>query len=148
MQRQQEQDRADRRGGRIARKPEDPNFAEAAVHQRLAGTHGDLPEAELHAGRNQRLLHEVVVADRGAAERHQHVDLRLDRLADRGVELGHVVAGDAEIDRNAAAGLDDPGDGEIVGGDDLRGAERSAGRDQFVAGGEDRDPGVAAYRQP
>ena len=69
------------------------------------------------------------------------------RFADRRVELGHGVAGDAEVDRDAAAGLDDPRHGEIVGGDDLRGAERPAGRDEFVAGGEDCDPGVAAHRQ-
>ena len=56
---------------------------ELPVHQRLAGTHGDAPEAELHARRDQRLLHEVVVADRRPAERHQHVGFGVARAGQR-----------------------------------------------------------------
>ena len=56
--------RPDCRAGRAAR------GAQSAEHQRLAGPHGDLPEVELHAEAGQHRLDEVVVADRGAAERH------------------------------------------------------------------------------
>ena len=41
--------------------------------------------------------------------------------------------------------LDEAGDEEIVGGDDLRRPQRLAGRAQFVAGGQDRDAGTAAH---
>ena len=72
---------------------------------------------------------------------------RVERLADRGVEGAEVVAGDAEVDRDAAAGLDDPGYGEIIRCDDLRGAERLAGRDQLVARRQDRDARGTSDRQ-
>src|SRR5208282_4242371 len=104
-------------------------------------------EAELHAGGDERLLDKVVVADRGAAEGHENVGLCVERLVDRGVQGAQVVAGDAEVDRDAAAGLDDPGYGEIVRCDDLRGAERLAGRDQLVAGRQDRDARGTSDRQ-
>ena len=52
-----------------------------------------------------------------------------------------LIDRDAEIDRDASVGLDKPGDGEIVGSDDLRRPERAAGRDQFVAGRQNRRPG-------
>ena len=34
-------------------------------------------------GRDERLLHEIVIADRGAAERHQHVGFGVARLSHR-----------------------------------------------------------------
>ena len=49
----------------------------------LPGTHGDAPEAELHPRRNERLLDEVVIANRGAAERHQDVGFGVMGAADR-----------------------------------------------------------------
>jgi len=48
---------------------------------------------------------------------------------------------------HAAARLDNPGDGEIVGGDDLRRPRRPAGRDQFVPRRQDRDPRPPADRE-
>src|SRR3546814_3810624 len=45
----------------------------SAEHQRLARAHGDLPEIERHALAAQRLLHQVVLADRGAAGGEQQV---------------------------------------------------------------------------
>ena len=59
---------------------------EPPVHQRLARPHGDAPEAEFHPGGDERLLHEVVVADRSPAERHQHVGLHVSGPADRLIE--------------------------------------------------------------
>ena len=65
----------------------------------------------------------------------------------RPVERVHRVGGDAEVDRDPAAGFDDPGDGEIVRGDDLRRAERPAGRDELVAGRQHGDPRPSADGQ-
>ncbi len=65
-------------------------------------------------------------------------------LANGGFQRAELIDRDAEIDRDASARLDNPGDGEIVGGDDLRRAQRPAGRDQFVAGRQDRHSGAAA----
>ena len=47
--------------------------AEPAVHHRLAGPQRDLPERQRQAFGGERLLHQVVVADRGAAGGHQDV---------------------------------------------------------------------------
>ena len=93
-------------------------------------------------------LHEVVVADRRPAERHQHVGF--ERPGPVGLTSSsalHRVGGDAEVDRDAAAGFDNPRHGEIVRGDDLRGAKRSAGSDELVAGRQNGDPGAPADRQ-
>ena len=147
QERAQEQDRANHGRRRIAGQAEDAHGPEPSVHQRLAGTHGDAPEAELHPRRDKRLLHEVVVADRRAAERHQHVDFGVAGAAYRRFHRADFIDRDAKIDRDAAARLDNAGDGEIVGGDDLRRSERPAGRDQFVAGRKNRDPGAAADRE-
>ena len=81
QQRAQEQHAADGGGGRIAGQAEHAHRADPPMHQRLAGPHRDAPEAELHAGVDERLLHQVVIADRGAAERHQHVGLEPSRAA-------------------------------------------------------------------
>ena len=113
------------------------------MHQRFPGTHGDAPEAELHPGRNKRLLDEVVVADRGASERHQHVGLGVAGAANRRFHGGHFIHRDAKIDRDSSVRLDNPGDGEIVGCDDLRRPQRPAGRDQFVACCKNGDPCAA-----
>ena len=48
---------------------------------------------------DERLLHEVVVADRGAAERHQHVGHRAPRAAHGRSERADLVGRDAKIDR-------------------------------------------------
>ena len=113
------------------------------MQQRLAGPHGDAPEAELHPLRRERRLHEVVVADGGAADRDEDVGRRSARALDAGDEGGHVVAGDAEIDDRAAGALDIGGDGEGVGGDDLVGADGRARQHEFVAGGKERDTRLA-----
>ena len=142
--RAQEQERADHRRRWIAGQAQDAQGPEVPVHQRLAGPHGDAPEAERHPGRDEGLLHEIVVADRRAAERHENVD-RLARGGKPRLQRADLIGRDAEIDGEAAACVDHPGDRVIVGGDDLRRPERAAGRDQFVAGRQDGDPGVPAH---
>ena len=73
------------------------------MHQRLSGAHGDAPEAELHARCDKRLLHQVVVADRSAAQRHQHIGIGAARAPERLLERAESIGGDAEVDRDAAA---------------------------------------------
>jgi len=73
---------------------------------RLAGTHIHLPEVQLRARVDQRLAHQVQLADGDAGGRHEHVGLRAprDALGD-GVES---VGDDAQVEREAA-GLHDLG---------------------------------------
>ncbi len=106
--RAQEQDRANHRRRRIAGQAQDAHGPEPPMHQRLAGPHGDAPEAKLHSGRDERLLHEVVIADRGAAERHQHVGFGVARLSQGRLQRAELVDRDPEIDRDASARLDNP----------------------------------------
>ena len=79
-----------------------------SVHQRLAGTHGDAPEAELHPFGDQRLLHEIVIADRRSAERHQHVRLGVARAAYGVPERAELIDGDPEVDRDRAVASTSP----------------------------------------
>ncbi len=145
--RAKKQDRADHRRCRIARQAKHPHPTQQAMHQRLAGAHGDAPEAELHSGGDERLLHEVVVADRSAAKRHQHVGAGGLRPPDRLIESADRVGGDTQVDRDASAGFDDPGHGKVVRCDDLRWAERSARGDKFVSGRQYCDPRSLADRE-
>ena len=82
--------------------PRSEHRAEAAVHQRLARPQGDAPEAELHALPRERRLHEVVLADRGAAERDEKIGAAVAGGRDAALEIGEGVAGDAEVERLAA----------------------------------------------
>ena len=54
------------------------------------------------------------------------------------------IHGYTKIDRDSSIGLDNPGDGEIVGSDDLRRSKRPDGCDQFVACCKNGDPCAAA----
>ncbi len=54
-----------------------------------------------------------------------------------------VVLDDAEIDHLVGIGREERHQAEGVGGHDLVGAERLAGRDELVARREDRDLGAA-----
>ena len=71
---------------------EHPHGPETAVHQGLAGPHGDLPEAEIETLPQQRALHQVMIADRGAAERDQNVGLALPGGQDARTEGFETVA--------------------------------------------------------
>ena len=117
------------------------------MDQRLARPHGDAPEVERHAGVGERLADEVVIADRGAADRRQHVGVGAPRFGEAVGERGGIVGRGAEIERLAARRRDDAGDGEGVGGDDLRRPARLARRDELVAARQDGDPRPAPRRQ-
>ena len=103
--------------------------AEPAVHQRLAGPQGDAPEAEPHALAAQRLLHEVVLADRGAAEGDEDVGARVSRGRDALVQGLEACPGRCR-DRSASppAFSTIGGDGRQARGDDLVGPGGSPGR--------------------
>ena len=118
------------------------------MHQRLARPQGDAPEAELHALTRERRLHEVVLADRGAAERDEKIGAAVAGGRDAALEVGEACRGrcrDRAPRRRHARG--ERGEGIEVGGDDLVRPCRLAGPDELVAGGEDRDARPAAHRQ-
>ena len=100
-----------------------------------------------HTRGDKRLLDEVVIADRSPAERDQHVGFNGLSASNRFVESAHRVGGDAEVDCDASAGFDNPRDSEVVRGDDLRGAKRSAGSNKLVAGRQNDGPRPPADRQ-
>ena len=91
-------------------------------------------------------MHQVVIAHRCAAERNQHIGFGVARAADGCVCCAQLIDSNAEINGDASVGIDESGDGEIVGGDDLRRPKRSTWRDQFVAGRQNCDPGAPVDR--
>ena len=98
-QRPHEEDGADQARHRIAGEAEHARLLDAAEHQRLAGAHGDPPEIERQPGLLERVLDEIVVADRGAADGQHHVGGQRQSLLDRPGDGGAVVADDAEVVR-------------------------------------------------
>ena len=98
-QRHQEQERADIGRDRIAGQAEHVHGAEPAVHQRPAGPHRDLPERQIHALLGESLVHQIVIADRGAAGRHQNVGGSSRASSNRGDGRLQRVVDDAEIGR-------------------------------------------------
>ena len=71
--RPQEQHRADERRNRIAGQAEQRRLAKPAEDQRLARPHRDFPEVELEALRSERLLNQIMIADRCAAQRDDQI---------------------------------------------------------------------------
>ena len=126
---------ASRRGGRAS--------AACRAASRSARSRASMP------WRRERRLHEIVVADRGAAERDEDVGAGLARGAMRCVERLERVAGDAEIDRprrrprSTIAATADRRSRRRSG----RGRRCSPGAHQLVAGGEDRDARPAPDRE-
>jgi hypothetical protein len=57
-------------------------------------------------------MDEIMIADRSATERHQHIGRRSARPLDAGFERCERVERNAEIDRLAAASRDECGYGE------------------------------------
>ena len=145
QERAQEQDRANHRRRRVAGQAKDPHGADPPMHQRLAGTHGDAPEAELHPGRDQSLLHQVVIADRGAAGRDHDVRFR---HGERGSERVEAIGDDTgmhDVDREIG---DQRRQHRAVpfGQRERIGASR-ARRDKFVSGRQERNPQAAIGQQ-
>ncbi len=135
----EEKQAADEARDRVSGQAQHLHGSDGADHQRFSRAHGDAPEIKLHAFGLQRRLHEIVVADRCAAECHQHVGLCRHGLADGGADQRVIVSDDAEIE-NVGSGSPGKGrDPEGVRGDDLRRLRRASGRQQFVAGGKDGD---------
>ncbi len=91
-------------------------------------------------------MHQVVVADAGAAGGDQQVDAG--HLIGDGGDGVAVVAGDRQHDRLAAAGAHQGGQGVRVGTDDAAGGDRLAGQRDLVAGGQDRDARAAMHGDP
>ena len=87
----------------------------------------------------ERLLDEVVIADRGAAEGDQHVGT-LSRALRMAATVSSTRSRTMPRSVTSARRARQRRDREAVGGDDLVGTRLFAGRDQLVAGGEDRDP--------
>ena len=132
-------------GNRIARQPDHGLAAHPPRHQRLSGTHGDLVEAEVQSLRPEHVAHEVIIADRGAAEGDDQVRFR--RAVQRFFQRIGIVGGDWLDFGDGAASLQQRREAVIVGGDDLRRAGAPAGSDQFIAGGDQADDRLATHLQ-
>src|SRR5262245_33467036 len=110
--------------------------AKPTMHHRLAWTHRDSPEAELHALPCERGLNEIMLADPGATERNQHIGALVAGPPDGRCERLEIVAGDAEVDDARTLRLGHRGEGVVVRGDDLTGTDRRARQHDFIASGE------------
>jgi hypothetical protein len=88
--------------------------------------------------------HQVVVTDRGAAERDD--EIRLARRLQRRQQAVAVVARDRAAQGLRPGGGQHCGQSDIVGRDDLVGSGGLARLDQFVAGGDQRHHRAAADR--
>ena len=88
-----------------------------------------------------------MVADRGAAGRHQDIGAGLARPADACGGGLHGVGGHPKVDRVGAFGPCQRAQGIAVGIDDLAGAWGLAGHDELVAGGEQRKLRPLPHRQ-
>ena len=87
---------------RIAGQAEHVHGAKPAMHDRPPRAQRDLPERQGEPFRGERLLHEIVVAHRGAAGGNQHVGAEIAGAADGGGSLVKAVRHDAEVDDLAA----------------------------------------------
>ena len=99
---------------RVARQSQYMGIAQLARQQRLARTHGDAPEFEVHASLFQGFLHKVMIADGNATDGDQTIDTRGNGLFYGGCDLGHVVAGNTQIHDVGTDGLRIGGNGEII----------------------------------
>ena len=128
-------------------RPMHAHAAQPAVHHRLARPHRDPPERHGDAFSLQRLLDEVVVADRGAAGGDQDIGAAVAGPADSFRGGGDRVGGNPEIDGLGALGPRQRPQRIAVGIDDLPGAGDRARHHKFVAGGEHRDLRAAPHSQ-
>ena len=142
-----QEDQAAHEGGHgVSRQAEHRRFAQAPEHERLAGPHGDAPEVDVESRVAENGPHEVVVADGGAADGHEHV--RAPRSGGEGPERLLGVEGDAEVDGLGAGLLHEGAEADVVGAHDLVGSQRLARHDEFVARRQDGDARLAAHAQP
>ena len=140
--------RADQARHRIAGQADAARRAQPAEHQRLAGPHGDLPEVELHAEPGQRRH----ARGRGRRPRRRRASRsrrpRRPAPCSTSAEIASTRSGAMpRSSTRAPACLGDRRDAIGVGRDDLVRAGRAAGRQQFVAGGDDGDQRLSHHRQ-
>ncbi len=115
-------------------------IGEPAEHQRLARPHGDPPEIEAHPGGFQRRPGEVVLADRGAAERDDDVGGQVLRRA--GSPPRSRAASSWTMPRSIAVAAEGSRRGRRRRARSRRRSGRGPvrpGRHQLVAGGDHRD---------
>jgi hypothetical protein len=112
----------------VAGQAEHRGVSQAPGHQRLSGAHGDLVERAVEAEAFGDGPHEVMVADRGAADGHDEVGIA--RQAENGGEAFGIVPRDGQEARDPALRLDQRLQPVGVGGGDLVGAagRRRAGQ--------------------
>ena len=115
---------------------EDRPAIDASEGRRLSRLDGDAVEDHLAHARDD-VDDEVALADRAAAREDEQI------VAGRGIDgraqSVQIVGGRRVDDRHAAVGADDGGEGELVDVVQLAGPERFAGRDDLVAGRQNRD---------
>src|SRR5690606_9265799 len=122
----QEKRCADQRRYRISRQAEQGQITKPPIPQRLAGAHRNLPEIDFEARRRERLAHQIMLTDRSAAERNQHVGAA---GAVGGPANGlNPVGSDTEIKRLTTSLENECGKAVIIGGDDLARAGLCTGR--------------------
>ncbi len=131
----------DHGGGRVAREAEEVFAFGLAEDEGLAGLHFDAGEEELGAEFGEDDFDEVVLAGGDAAGEEEEVEG--EAFGDEAAGIFEIVFGDGE-DGGEAAGLADlGGDGVRVGVADLFEGGGGVDGDDFVAGGEDGDAGLA-----
>ena len=133
-QRHEEDKGADVGGDRISWQAQNAHVAQCAMNKRFAWTHGDAPEIHREALGLQRILHEVVVADRGAAQR------------DDDIGVGSVIEGDFAVGGQAGRAELDEVAPEIVRARDQgegRRAGTAAAEVRLAARTQSRAEGIA-----
>ena len=96
-------------------------------------------KSSVHALPGQRFTHQIVVSDRCAAKRDEHVRSRIERRCNARRYKPPVVRDDAEIEDAGARRPGNRGHAEAVRSDDLVRSGMAARRQQLVAGGDDGD---------
>ena len=139
--RQQEQMAADDGRHRIARQTQHRHPADPPRHQRFAGSHRHFVERPLHPHVGCDLADQIVIADRGAADRHHQIGVQ--RHPEREPQALFAIGCDRQQPHPGPFGLGHRGKGKGVRGGDLIRARGFARHHQFIAGGDqgnDRPP--------
>ena len=93
------------------------------------------------------LPHQIVVANRSAAGRHQNIGVKIAGAPHRVDRLIEVIGHDAEIGDGCAFGARQRGKRKTVRIDDLARTRLNTRRHELIAGGEQRDFRLPMYRQ-
>ncbi len=128
---------------RIAWEAEEKGVADPAEGHRPAGPHGDFPEQHFAQPRHQ-LLDEIGLADRNAAGGDDGVRFRR-RRGKRRFQFLRIVAHHAHVENFHAQRREHAVQGVAVRVVNLALRERRANRNEFVAGGKERDAQPAQH---